>query len=152
MQAMIPLQMASAAMTVIGQVKAGKAASRAAKARAARHEQKAKIERAKAQREAKAQRRQARLAQSRLLARSAAQGGAADASSKTALARLAGDGELNALNAMASGELSAVGSEFDAGMARFDGKTKKQAAYRGALGEGLSYAAKFAPTVDKWLT
>ena len=78
MQALIPLQIASAAFTILGKVKAGQAANSQAKAEAARRMQLAKLERARAQRKARETDRAKRLAQSNYLARAAAGGGAAD--------------------------------------------------------------------------
>ncbi len=153
-EAMIPLQIASSAMTVLGQLKAGKAAQATANAEARQREQAAKQDRAVAQRKAIEVRRQTARVQSDALARSAATGGGADQTTRTTLARLEGDGELSALNAMAEGEDRARNREFGAAMDRFQGKVARQKANLGALSEGLSFATKlskgFNDGTSKW--
>lgn len=146
--AVIPLQIASSALTVLGQVQAGKAANAAAKAQAARRETAAKQERAVAQRKARERLRQADIAQSNALARFAAAGGAADPTTRSLLAQLEGEGQLRALDAMSAGEARAQAQEFAAEMDRFDGREAKRRANLGALSGGLSFAAKYADALD----
>ena len=141
--AMIPLQIASSAMTIMGQVQQGRAAAAAAKAEASRRSQAAKRERAMAQRKAVVARRQSRFAQSNALARMAAAGGGADPTAQSLIARLEGDGELNALDALAGGDARASDQEFAGEMALFRGKSERQQANLGALSSGLSFAAKY---------
>lgn len=148
MEALIPLQMASAAFTVLGKAKAGQAAHRQAQAQAARRLQIANMERARAQRRAGSAERANRLARSRFLARSAAAGGAGDPTTRSMLARLEGEGDFDARSALAEGENRAQTQEFSAGMDRFKGRLAKRTAYRGALADGLSFAAKLASNVE----
>ncbi len=146
---MIPLQIASSALTVLGQVQAGKAANAAAKAEAAQRETAAKQERAVAQRKARARLRQADLAQSNALARFAAAGGAADPTTRSLLAQLEGEGQLNALDAMSAGEARARNQEFSADLSRFQGKEARRKANLGALSSGLSFASKYGNALEE---
>lgn len=139
----IPLQLGAAAMTVMGQVRAGAQSNAIAKAAAARQTQLAGQERAAGQRRAIAVRRKADIARSNALARIAAGGGGGDSSAETLMARIDGEGEFAALNALGQGEAAADQREFEAAMGRTRGKARRDAAYWGALTDGVSYAGKF---------
>lgn len=140
----IPLQLGAAAMTVMGQVRAGAHSNAMAKANAARQRQLAGQERAAGQRRAMAVRRKADVARSNALARIAAGGGGGDSGTENLMARIDGEGEFAALNALGQGEAAADQREFDAAMKRTRGKAQRGTAYWGALTDGLSYASKFA--------
>jgi len=142
------MQVASSALTVLGKVQEGRAANAAGKAEAARQRQAAIRERALAQRKAEEARRATRRAQSDALARFAARGGGADPTTRTLLARLQGEGELRAFDALATGEQQARDAEHAGALARFDGKSKRRSANLGALAEGLSFAGKYGPAVQ----
>ena len=159
----LALQIASSALTVLGQVQSGKAAAAAgkaqaaqARARAAQREIAAKQARAQAQRQARTAQRRADLAQSNALARFAASGGAADPSTRSVLAQFEGDGQLSALAAMSEGESRAQAQEFGASMDRFNGamaefrgRQAQSAANLGALSGGLSFAAKYGEKLSQ---
>ena len=141
----LPLQIASVGLSVLGQARQGAADASAAKAAAARQEARAKQVRAAAQRRAIAAKRQSDIAKSNFLARASATGGGADRSTTATLAKIDGEGEFNALNAIADGELAARDSEFAAGQSRFRAKQKRADTALGVLQQGTSFAAKYAP-------
>lgn len=144
----LPLQAAAAGLSILGGVQAGRAEASALKAEAARKEQLAKRQRAIAQRKAEERRRDARFAQSKVLARSAAGGGAADPTTRTALSRLEADGAKSALDELSDGEAAGRGLEFDADAHRSRSAAKKRATTINALTGGLSFAAKYGPYLD----
>lgn len=142
-QAFLPLQIASSAMTVLGQVRQGKQAKSEARAQAALQEQRANEQRAAGQRQAALARRNAGIVQSNALARIAAGGGGGDPTAETTLSRIAGQGEFNAMNVMADSESQARLGEYQASFSRYRGKNAQRNANFGALSDGLSFAGKY---------
>lgn len=129
------------AISSVGSLMEGNAASRAAKRAAkdskkagkfegAQYRQQAGQERAGSQRQAIEERRAARIAQSRAVAVAAASGaGASDPTVMNIVGNLAADGEYNALSALFSGEEAARGLENAASGAEYEGRSSA-AGYR----------------------
>lgn len=112
--------LASAVLSVVGQLQGGKQAQADADYQAAQLEQNAGQQRAAAQREAAEQRRQARLATSR--AQAVAGGGGGDPSVVRTIADISGEGEYRALTSIYEGEERARGMEDSAKAKRAMGK------------------------------
>lgn len=138
------------AISSVGSLMEGNAASRAAKRaakdskragkfEAAQYRQQAGQERATSQRQAIEERRASRIAQSRAIAVAAASGGgASDPTVMNIVGNLAADGEYNALSALFSGEEAARGLENAAAGSIYEGQSSANAyrtrasAYRSA--------------------
>ncbi len=147
----LPLQVASAGLTILGKINAGQAAAAQAEAQAAYQRREAGIRRATAQRAAQEAHRRSELQESRYRAVSAASGGGGDGSARSALQELAGLGRYNALAQLARGEVAAQGDEFSAGLTRFRGRASRRAANLGALQEGVSFAGQHGGAIENYL-
>jgi len=140
---MAPLQIASAGLTILGQLQGGAQANAAAKAEAAQREQLADRERSEGQRRALAERREADIARSNAIALNAARSGSADGDAANLLARIDREGTFETRRALADGEARARVREFGAEKTRFDGKASQRRGRLGALSGGVSFLGKF---------
>ncbi len=132
------------AISIVSNLRAAKSANQMAKAQAAELHKRANHRRALSQREAQDAATKSALARSRFRALAAAGGGGGDPTTRTVLARIQGEGALNALNLLANGEFRAQSHDFAGDAARFEGKVRYQKAVLDAISDATSFAAKFA--------
>lgn len=119
---------ASTALAVNSQIEQGKQQAAQAELQAVEHERDANAEQARAQREAAIERRKARNLMSRARAVAAASGGgASEPTVDNLLTDIATQGEMNALNAMWSGDTTAQTLRTGAQVARRTGRAARSA-------------------------
>lgn len=133
------------ALQVHGQIQAGKAQAHQAELLARQREKDALAAQVEAQQVASQERKKTRYLRSRALAVAGASGaGVSDLTINNILTGIDTEGEMNALNALWSGDQTAEAYRSGAEMARAEGRAAKRAGYLGgavtALQGGLDFA------------
>lgn len=138
------LAVATTALTAVSQFQSGKAANANAQLVAAQQDQAAKQAQVEAGQEAAQERRRAKLVRSRALAVAGASGaGVSDPSVTNILTDIDTDGEVNALNALYSGDYTARALRSGAQATRRQGRASKTAGYLAGGATALSGAGSF---------
>lgn len=135
---------ASTALAAQQSISQGTTQNAVAVAEARQRGEDAKAAQAESQREALIERKKARNLMSRARAVAAASGaGASDPSVQNILTDIETQGEVNALNALYSGNTEARGLRGGAAVARQEGRARRRAGYMNAASTALSGAASW---------
>lgn len=133
------------ALSVNEKIQAGKSASHRADVIAHQKELDANAAQVEAQQRAAGERKKSRYLRSRALAVAGASGGGvSDPTISNILTGIDVEGEMNALNAMWSGDTTASGLRTSARMTRSEGRSAKRAGYTSAFTTALSGGMDFA--------
>lgn len=156
---MIPfgMQVASTALSMKGQKRAGKSKKKAARFEAAQMEQQAGQAKAVSQRQAQEYGRQGRLQMSRALAIAAASGGGTGGNVTDIMGDIAGDTNYRKMVALYEGETEAQQLITGAAVRRESGEQAGRAGKMGALGTALAggtslYSQYGESEIKPWLT
>jgi len=143
--AVVPyISAASTALAAQQSIAQGKTQEAVAEVTAMQRAEDAKAAQAEAQREAQIERKKARNLMSRARAVSAASGGGtSDPSVQNILTDIETQGEVNALNALYSGNTEARGLRGGAAVARSEGRARRRAGNMNAASTALSGAASW---------
>jgi hypothetical protein len=135
---------ASTVIGVAGTIQQGSNQQKLLNYQAEQRDEDAKAAQADAQRESLIERKKAKNLMSRARAVAGASGaGSSDPTVTNILTDIATQGEVNALNALYSGDTQARGLRSGAGMARNEGRAARTASYMDAASTGLSGATSW---------
>lgn len=153
-QAALAAQVIGTVVSTVGAIKQGNAERAMANSQAAQLEQRAGQDRARAQLAAAEERRQADIVSSRARALVAAgSGDTTDVGSQDILSGIGSEGEYRSLTQLYEGEERAKSNQYQASVARTEGKVKKQASMFAAasnlMGGASSIYDKYAPAGGK---
>lgn len=139
------IALATTAVSAINQTQMAEAAGNEGRTAQIMAERNAKAEQAIAQQQAAGERKKARYLRSRAIAVAGASGaGVSDPTVSSILTGIDTEGEMNALNAIYSGDIRAESSRYRGGVARREGDARKTAGYTSAFNTAFSGATEFA--------